>query len=369
MAQLTADLITRLREEGSPEVRRETVTLLTAEFNSPGVQPAEQRLAEAIFRIMMRDTDVAVRRALAEGLKDNPAVPSDLAMALARDVAEVATPMLHYSLVFTDQELIEIARSQPEAWQQAVARREKISAPVSDALVEAGSENVVVTLVHNHGAEISDDTSSKVIDRFSGSEAVTTGLIRRPNFPPRLAERLITVVSETLRQRLTAMTDLSPEITDYLIARGQENMTLEIADPAERQAQLEQLIRQLDIKGRLSQTLILRSLCNGHLGFFETSAARRAGIDQANVHALIAGGDPKGAAALCKAAKLPRSVTEVIATAYRLRTKIEDPDSVEGRETFQAQLIENCRSHYPDLVAGKPESLIAKLTPFQGAAS
>ncbi len=54
-------------------------------------------------------------------------------MTLARDVAEVATQMLHCSHVFTDQELIEIARSQPEAWQQAVVRRETVSAPVSDA--------------------------------------------------------------------------------------------------------------------------------------------------------------------------------------------------------------------------------------------
>jgi uncharacterized protein (DUF2336 family) len=364
MAQLTADLITRLREEGSPQVRRETVTLLTAEFNAPDAQPAEQRLAEAIFRIMVRDTDTAVRQALAEGLKDNPAVPSDLAMTLARDVVEVATPMLHYSLVFTDKELIEIARSQPEAWQQAVARRETLSAPVSDALVEAGNENVVVALVRNHGAEISDDTSNKVIDRFSDSEAVMTSLVRRPSFPPKLAERLITVVSESLRQRLGATTGLSPELTDHLVARGQETITLDIADPEQRQVHLEQLVRQLDVKGRLTSTLILRSLCTGHLGFFETAAARRAGVDQSNAHSLIANGDPKGAEALCKAAKLPRSVAEVVAAASKLRAILTDPDSIEGRETFQAELIESCRSRYPDLIAGKPESLMDKLAPF-----
>ena len=127
-------------------------------------------------------------------------------MTLARDVAEVATPMLHYSPVFTDQELIEIARSQPEAWQQAGARRETVTAPVSDTLVEAGNENFVVTLVRNHGAEISDDTSNKVIGHFSDSEAVITSLVRRPSFLPKLAERLVTVVSDPLRQRLGAMT-------------------------------------------------------------------------------------------------------------------------------------------------------------------
>jgi|TARA_B100000959_G_scaffold283210_1_gene351543 uncharacterized protein (DUF2336 family) len=104
-------------------------------------------------------------------------------------------------------------------------------APVSDALVEAGNENVVVTLVRNHGAEISDDTSNTVIDRFSDSVAVITSLVRRPSFPANLAERLITVVPESLPLRLGAMIGLSLEITDQLIARGQENITLDIADP------------------------------------------------------------------------------------------------------------------------------------------
>lgn len=364
MAQLTADLITRLREDNSPSVREETVALLAAEFNQPDLQPGEQQLAESIFRIMVHDTDMAVRRALSEGLKDNPSLPSELAMTLARDVAEVATPMLHYSLVFTDQELIEIARTQPEAWQQAIARRQAISAPVSDALVETGNENVVVTLVRNHGAEISDDTSNKMIDRFSDSEGVMTGLVQRPNFPPKLAERLITVVSNSIRQQLATMTSLPTAIADQLIARGQEAMTLDIAAPDETQAHLQRLVRHLDVKGRLTSTLILRSLCTGHLGFFETAVARRAGIDPNNAHALIAGGDEKGAAALCKAAKLPRNVADIVASASKIRTSIADPDSPEGRSAFQAELIEQCRPRYPDLIAGNPETLVAKLALF-----
>ena len=190
-----------------------------------------------------------------------------------------------------------------------------------------------------------------------------------PSFPPKLAERLITVVSESLRQRLGAMTELSPEVTDRLVARGQETITLDIADPEQRQVHLEQLVRQLDTKGRLTPTLILRSLCTGHLAFFETAAARRAGVDQANIHALIANGEQNGAAALCKAAKLPRSVADVVAAASKLRACIAEPDSLEGRDAFQNELIESCRPRYPDLIAGKPESLIAKLAPFLSSAS
>jgi uncharacterized protein (DUF2336 family) len=75
MAQLTAELISRLRDENSPSVRQETLALLTTEFNQPAPQPSEQQLAESIFRIMARDTGMTVRRVLAEDLKNNSAVP------------------------------------------------------------------------------------------------------------------------------------------------------------------------------------------------------------------------------------------------------------------------------------------------------
>ncbi len=154
-----------------------------------------------------------------------------------------------------------------------------------------------------------------------------------------------------------------------MIAHGQENITLDIADQEERHVHLQQLVRQLHTKGRPTPTLILRSLCTGHLGFFETASARCASVDQANIQALIADGDQKGAEALCKAAKLPRSVAEVVAVASKLHASIDDPDSIKGREAFQAQLIESCRARYPDLIAGKPGSLIAKLAPFLSDAS
>ncbi len=157
---------------------------------------------------------------------------------------------------------------------------------------------------------------------------------------------------------------LSPEIADQSIAHGQENITLDIADPEESHVHLQQLLRQLHTKGRLTPTLVLRSLCTGYLGFFETASARCASVDQANIQALITNGDQKDAEALYKAAKLPRSVAEVVAVPSKLHANIDDPDSIKGREPFQAQLIESCRARYPDLIAGKPESLTTKLAPL-----
>ncbi len=54
-------------------------------------------MAEQIFRIMVKDAEVRVREALAINLKENPNVPHDVAVTLAKDVDQVALPVLRFS--------------------------------------------------------------------------------------------------------------------------------------------------------------------------------------------------------------------------------------------------------------------------------
>ncbi len=166
MTELTQDVVERLLNDPSPLARAETAAKVSAVFAQHDLRPNERALAEELFRIMLHDTDVRVRRALSENLKDNPEVPREVALGLARDVEAVAVPMLHFSLVFTDDELVEIVRTRPLACQLAVARRAEVSPTVSDTLAETGNEEVVTTLAKNPGAEIADETYGKVIDMF-----------------------------------------------------------------------------------------------------------------------------------------------------------------------------------------------------------
>ena len=230
-------------------------------------------------------------------------------------------------------------------------------------MVETGSENVVITLVQNQGAVITETASNKVIDRFPESEAVMSGLIQRPIFPPRLAERLIATVSEALRQKLAALPGLDPEFSGHLVAGSQHAMTLGIDILDNRQEILTQLVRQMDIKGQLTTALIMRALCAGYLDFFEMAAARRAGIDPVNVHALMASGSNKGAEALCKSAKLPHVIVGVVAIAGRIRAGMAALDSTEERALHQQKLVAACQKIYPNLPAGNMEALITKLNP------
>src|SRR5690606_22052428 len=99
-----------------------------------------------------------VRAALAENLKEYAGLPRDLALTMARDVDTVALPVIRFSEVLEDDDLLEIVRTQDTARQAAVAQRATVSERVSDALVETGKEDVVATLVGNDGAALSDAT-------------------------------------------------------------------------------------------------------------------------------------------------------------------------------------------------------------------
>ena len=81
--------VERLMTDPSPKVRRETADKLTRGYATETLTERERELIEEIFRLLLRDAEVRVRLALAEGLKENPAVPRDVAVALAKDVDDL----------------------------------------------------------------------------------------------------------------------------------------------------------------------------------------------------------------------------------------------------------------------------------------
>ena len=66
-------------------MRATTAAKVASEFNSQHMDDSARAVAEEIFRIMLRDAEVRVRRALSESLKDSELVPHDVALSLAKD--------------------------------------------------------------------------------------------------------------------------------------------------------------------------------------------------------------------------------------------------------------------------------------------
>ena len=326
----------------------------------------ERQLAEEILQLMAGDAEVRVRQALSSNLKDYPGLAHDIAHSLANDVASVSLPVLRYSSVLTDADLMEIVRTQGAAKQVAVAQRGTVSEPVAEALVQTRDEDVVSALVSNQGAEISEDAMQKVLDEFGENERVNQPMARRTRLPVGVAERLVTLVSDTLKDHLLTHHQLPTEIATELVMQSRERATLGLLLPDSDAMDVQRLVSQLHESGRLTPSIILRALCMGDLDFFEVSTAIRAQVPLGSARALIHDEGPLGLTAIIVRASLPEALCPAFRAAIEVIHENEYDGGAHDRERFRRRMIERILTHLEDptseIAAETADYLLTKLS-------
>jgi uncharacterized protein (DUF2336 family) len=358
--------VERLLADPSAESRRETAVKIAAQYATAALSPEERRLAEDILGLMARDVEVKVRAALADNLKDYPGLARDLAVTLAKDVEAVSLPMIRYSAALSDDDLIEIVRTQGTAKQTAVARRPSVSASVADALADTGKHDVVSALIANDGAAIADGTYAKMLDRFGGDERVTGPMAKRASLPVGIAERLVNLVSERLQDQLVASHALSADAAAEVMIQSRERATLGLLASDAPAADVQTLVAGLHAGHRLTPSIILRALCMGDMAFFEASVAVRAGIPVGSARALIHDAGSLGLPAVLERAGMPRDLSAVFRAAVEVARETEYDGGERDRERFRRRMIERVLTYLDDPSADmgpeNAEYLLARLT-------
>lgn len=102
--------------------------------------------------------------------------PGTVVVRLANDEIEVARPLLEFSNVLSDDDLIEIIASRGEAHREAIAGRERVSERVGEAIVDHGEAGSVVRLVRNANAEIGQSTLEKLVVRANADSRIAADL-------------------------------------------------------------------------------------------------------------------------------------------------------------------------------------------------
>ncbi len=346
--KLTEQDVARLLAHPSPEARAETAAKVAADYRNGNLTESELRIAEEIFRIMVKDAEIRVRQALSINLKENAILPHDVARTLAEDTDTVALPILEFSEVLNDQDLVEIIRSQSESKQVAIARRKDVSEVVSGELVDTGNERVVTNLVSNAGARISEASLQKVVDNFGDREQLQHAMVRRPRLPLTVAERLVTMVSEQLQGELAKRHALSPDLATDLILRSRERAVITLSTESEED-DVEKLVRQMHECERLTPSIILRALCMGDMRFFESALSERAGIPIINGRQLIHDSGDLGLRALFKKAGLPDTYFTAVRAAIDVAKEIDYDGEENDRERYSRRMIERVLTQYGDL--------------------
>ncbi|NQW01165.1 MAG: DUF2336 domain-containing protein [Rhodospirillales bacterium] len=346
-AFLTNDDVSRLLADPSPAARVDAASKIAIGFNSGSFSQREHKLAEEIFRIMVSDAEIRVREAIAINLKNNPAIPHDVAQALANDVRRVALPILTYCEVLTDEDLIEIIRSHDEGKQIAIAGRVFVSEIISDSLINTKNENVVCRLVGNEGARISDMSFDKAVNTLGDSHKVQTAMIGRSSLPVTVAEKLVTKVSDVMRDQLLSRHPLTANTTMDLLLQSRERATVNLSSQSSA-PDIRKLVKQLHQHGRLTPSLVVRALCMGDLRFFEFALSELANIPLINAQVLIHDPGHMGLQRLWTASNMPEQQLKTVQAAIAALSELEHDGEAHDRERFSRRLIERILSQYEE---------------------
>jgi uncharacterized protein (DUF2336 family) len=351
LPRITKEDLNNLIQDPSGKNRAETAEKISREFSAESLSDSERVLAEDIFRLMVRDAEVRVRKALAKNLKQTPLVPHDVAATLARDVDDVALPILKFSEVLNDEDLVDIIGDNADSVekQRAIASRPHVSEIVSATLVDIGHEDVMVDLISNDGAQISEHSLQKVVDEFGENERIQKPMIERNHLPITIAERLVTLVSDRMRSELIARGHIPEGIVNAVMTQSQESATIGLLGDGAEERDVELLVEHLHTNNRLTSGLILRALCMGDVAFFEAALARRAGVSLINTRILIHDSGPFGLEAIYNKADMPAHFFPGVRAAVEVARETDLDGGERDRERYSRRMIERVLTQYGDL--------------------
>jgi uncharacterized protein (DUF2336 family) len=316
---INRDDIQALIREPSPAARARVAEKICLGFNSGQFSVSEIHLATEIFRLLVRDTEMKVRRVLSDLLKENIHVPHDVIWVLANDKAEVAAPVLQYSFVLTEEDLASIVGATRESVKlRAIAKRASVSQPLARALVGKADRTVAKTLATNRGAHLDEAVLEELLTLHGSERPLLEELVYRGGLPYPLAERLFYKVSGALKKQLTKKYRVSAAQAEDATETARETALLQFLSPWMSQQDIAQLVTSMDKSKRLTDGVVIRSLCIGDLRFFEAAIARRASIPLSNTRILVTDPGPLGFKALYESAKMPEEYYDCVRTLLKL---------------------------------------------------
>lgn len=362
--KLSIQDVQRLMAHPSGAARAEVAEKVAQQFENIDLSPRERELAREVLGYLVHDVAINVREALSDSLKDMPGAPRGIVLELARDLDEVAIPVLRNSPVLSDEDLVGLVTYGSPAKQCAIASRQSVNSSVSEAIVSQGDRIAVLTLVANEGAIIDEAAAGMLAERYPDDREVVEPVVTRSDVPPLLIEKLISQVSESLRDYLVNNHSLDTRTAGILEAQARERSTAEAATRMS-DADLRRLVDQLAENQRLTGSLILRLGCQGEMRFVEASMARLTDVPEVRIWRLIHDVGALGFRAVYARAGMPEALYpafRVMLDAFHREKAVSSFDLAR----YRATVVKGLLSSYDTLQGGDFEALMDQLGRLSG---
>jgi uncharacterized protein (DUF2336 family) len=323
--------------------------------------PGDRKFAYEIIRIMANDASRAVRYSLSITLKSSPLIPHDVAIRLSHDTDEIALPIINASAAFSDEDLVEIIRTAGPDRQVAVATRKTLSERVTGVIADMASPEAVMATCANDNAAISERALVKIIDRFPMSAEILSAMAYRKILPLAVSERLITYVGEKVRRHLIDHHGVTEDLAGKIIEGTTERAVIDLLDEVKNITNYKEFLFHLNSQKRLTASLLLRAVAQGHMTFFEWGLSELAGVTYQRTWMMVHDSGPVGFKAIYERAGLPTRLFAAFKAGVEIYQQMEADGQLEEREQFQERMLQRFLTQDPPISREDLDYLLERL--------
>jgi len=287
---------------GTPQKRLNALTRITDLFIAGSGHHSQEliELFDDVLSTLVATIEVNARAQLSRRLARCTDSPPRVVRSLAfDDSVAVAKPVLVNSPQLTDQDLVENVHTKSQSHMEAITRRQNLSEPVTNALIENGNGRVVRLVVKNPGARISDGGFVKLVHQASNDEGLTRYVGARRDIPREHFLKLLETASEKVRTKLIASNPALAEAVRETVSGIAADISVDVRNSSRDHAKARARIKRLRRTGQFSEA-DLHAFANAQdfervaiafaaLGDFPIELVERALVDKSPDLILILG--------------------------------------------------------------------------------
>jgi uncharacterized protein (DUF2336 family) len=328
--------------------RADATSALARAFLYSNLSADDRLAAEGALLMSLDDPSPIVRSALARALASSELAPPAVILALVTDLPEISAYVLEHSPLLMDADLVDAVATCPPAAQAAIAKRHTLPCAVAAAVAEVGCAEACLVLLENHGSQIPEFSSSRIVERFGHLAAIREAMLERDGLPASTRQAVIVKLSETLVGFVATREWLEHNRAMRVAKEACEKATITLASVSPS-GEIRALVSHLRESGQLNAGMMLRALLSGNIEMFEQAISELAGVSVARVRALVHDRGATGFRAIYAKAGLPASAFPAFREAVDAIREGNFMEGAGGSAHLKRRIVERVLTRCADL--------------------
>jgi uncharacterized protein (DUF2336 family) len=332
-------------EKGGAAARGQLAAQLGQLLAKPDTPKSERAAVVPSVLKLATDPEIAVRRALVEGLKRAPELHTDIFFSIVADVDDIALPFLAAAPSLDGWRMLSILKVGDVPRQVQVALRPDVTPQAIDAICSSCDMTACLALFQNPELVLSDGNCHTLYKRFGQSPEIVEALLARPDLPLDIRITQTKRASNRIHQLMAERGWVAANDAAELVVDAEETAVLKVMLNASV-AELQRVIVFLTQKNMLTPSLIVRAACLGEMLIVERALAHLADLPVARAQALMY---RHGFKSLFGKSGLPGTCFWLLKAAVDVEREVREENVQIGRESFGRRLIEVLMTRYENL--------------------